>query len=127
MGRLAILSLGLVVSNPHFLTVYVLAVICVTTSAQAGERRVTVDSLLHLERGLSQEKVEEIFGTPARHEFSTKIDGRLLRCVSFSFDSKGRYYFVFTNDVLGKISAPPRFEFRRVPYENSWAEFPDRS
>lgn len=100
---------------------------CLIASAQGSGKKVAVDSLLHLERGQSQEKLEKLFGTPARHEFTARIDDCLLRGTSFSFDSKGRYYFVFTNDSLAKICEVTPFEFRRVPYKDTWREIPVRT
>lgn len=113
--------------NPHRVATFLFAVTSFAASAQGSGKRVPVDSLLQLERGQSQQKIEEVFGAPARHEFSARIDDRLLRCVSFSFDSKGRYYFVLTNDALAKICEVAAFEFRRVPYKGTWREIPVRT
>jgi hypothetical protein len=104
-----------------------LVISIVIATAQTTGKKVPVDSLLHLGRGLSQQSIEEVFGSKARHEFTARIEDRLYRCVSFSFDSKGRYYFVFTNDALAKICELPKREFRRVPYRDKWLEYPDRS
>lgn len=111
-------------SNPRLLAVFALLVICATASAQVDGKKVPVDSLLHLERGLSQQKVEEIFGTPAHHQFSVRVDGQLIRCVRVAFESRGSYYFVFTNNTLAKICEPPRVEYKRLPYKNTWREIP---
>jgi hypothetical protein len=110
----------------YLITVWFVAS-CLLASAQGSGKKVAVDSLLHLERGQSQKKIEEVFGTPARHEFTARIDDRLLRCASFAFDSTGRYYFVFTNDALAKICEVTPFEFRRVPYKDTWWEIPVRA
>jgi hypothetical protein len=82
-----------------------LVVGCLTTSAQASGKKVAVDSLLHLERGQSQRKIEEVFGMPARHEFTARIDDHLFRCTSFSFDSKGSYYLKKRTSFLQAMSA----------------------
>jgi hypothetical protein len=37
--------------------------------------------------------------------------------VAYQFDNYSRYYFVFTNDGLARITLPPRFEHELSPWE----------
>lgn len=85
-----------------------------------------LESLLHQGRGQSQQEVERIFG-PSQHEFTAQIGDEMVRCVAVPFGWKGTYYFVFTNDVLGKICEPPPSDYRRVPYKGTWAQILDHS
>ncbi len=51
-------------SSSSIRAVFATAVLIITAqivSAQAGDKKVPVDSLLHLQRGLPLERVEEIF------------------------------------------------------------------
>jgi len=79
------------------------------------------DILLNINRGLSQKKLETVFGIPPRHEF-TSLSGHMTnRCVSYYFANYYRmYYFVFTNDALEKIIVGPRFDHELSPVERNW-------
>ena len=97
--------------------------LCVACSAcVAGPKPPAIGSpvgLLALERGISQDQLERRLEARPRHEFTVIADARRVRCVSYFFVDVGlRYYCVFTNDVLGKVSLPPRFKHEVGAWEH---------
>ena len=103
--------------------------ILITCSACAGGSspqeeealpRVSVESLAEIREGMSFAEVEDIFGSPGRHQFTVSIDGKEIRCVThYRSGQYGRVYFVFENDRLLAASHPPPFEQKTVPYRNT--------
>ncbi len=92
---------------------------CGCRAARTGAAQgITPQILQTVERGISQKRLEALFGVPARHQFEASRDETTTRCVSYSFSSFHlKYYFVFTNDALNKIILPPRFEHELSPAE----------
>ncbi|HWN97416.1 MAG TPA: hypothetical protein VNT99_20460, partial [Methylomirabilota bacterium] len=90
-------------------------------------RRVTAETLLSLQHGISLIEVGQRLDAKSWHEFTAQRDGHVIRCVSYRFERSGGNYsrfFVFTNEMLAKICVPPKIEFERVagdgksvPYE----------
>src|SRR5437762_13837409 len=67
--------------------------------------------LLRTSSGMSQAQLDALVQVPARHEFTVSRDNSVVRCVSYYFRSYAKtFFFVFTNDALGKIALRPDYE-----------------
>lgn len=95
------------------------AIACGCHTAEIGQTKSLHPNIVtNLERGISQSKLEVIIGIPSRHEFTNIGSTSTVRCVSYYFsDYHLKFYFVFTNDALGKVVLPPRFEHELSPWE----------
>ena len=88
-----------------------------TAPTKSVSRRVTTDTLLSLQQGISTAELDHRLDAKSRHEFTATRDGHVIRCVSYQFERGGGSYlryFIFTNELLAKICVPPKIEFEMV-------------
>ena len=91
---------------------------------QPGSPNVSPAALATVQRGMTQQEVEQHLSARGGHQFTAALSNALIRCVSYyRNDVYGHYYLVFTNDHLAKVCAPPPFEMRQEPYMDSWVNY----
>lgn len=89
------------------------------------ESAVSLGAFLELKRGTSLEEVRSELKMPGKHQFSVFVSEADCLCLYFLFDEpRVGFYLIFTNGHLKAVVDPPKLEFERVPYKNSFREIP---
>ena len=88
--------------------------VCQCRTAEYNSTETSPAILLKVSTGISPTNLEQLIGVPARHQFTVLRSNETVRCVSYSFVSYNTcFFFVFTNDALGKIVLRPDYESAR--------------
>jgi hypothetical protein len=82
-----------------------------------------IDAVGELQRGVSLTHVRALLGPDPRHQFTSRVGGAEYVCVSYAFGKPhARFYFVFKDGKLEKITEPPPFRFQSVPFRGGQLE-----